>query len=148
MKGYCVSTGKTSKGFTVHRDEKVHVRFLSLLCSLCLITSVVGCTDAGTDVLFTDPEGVRVQAGNSSLLITNKTGKSISVFAVEQQASALVDWIPLCDDTHAINQGGAVEKPYSTITGYSPGCSLLVYWWGCTPSFDGRIRVLTVKTKS
>ena len=119
---------------------------LTLGCALWFLFTFIACTDGGTDVHYTDPEGVIVQAGTSSLEITNRTGKGISVFVLRD--GSFVDWVPLCNDTHIISHGSTTERPYAAIAGYSPGCTVVVYWWGCTPTFDGRIRVLTVKTGS
>jgi hypothetical protein len=83
---------------------------------------------------------VIVTSRPDALVIANAGSDPVYTFALTQEASALVDWIPCSDPTRCqgIAQGATRVVPYSQIYDYSRGTrAVIIYWWHLVPSGNG-----------
>lgn len=71
------------------------------------------CSDLG------EHKDVYVSVNPPTLTITNSNSEPIYYFVVGQNESALIDWIPSCDETIRIQEGK--QRAWSTSVNWLPG---------------------------
>ncbi len=124
-----------------------------MLVMMLAAMPLAGCNDFGTGSVYSDPAGLAVVVGASSMILTNNTSGTVNYFAVEKNLTPLIDWIPRCDGANGIQVGHTKEVVYSGIIGYFRGCELVFYWWHCglvgdSARVPGMIHSLEIQTPS
>lgn len=119
---------------------------VAAILSVALISfSLIDCGDTGIDSVFKDEAGLIIRMSSSSMFVTNSTADTIRFFAVEQNASTLIDWSIGCDAMNAVNPKSTKEISYSKISGYHNQCEIQFYWWRCALNSSGRMEPVSLR---
>jgi hypothetical protein len=105
---------------------------LRLRAVLLLLSLTIGACNGGPAAIGTPR--VRVSKVSDGVRVENLTDKDMGYFLVDQDALALIDWIPCTTTTPdclRLPAHRAVTIPFTSIASYSPSTkSVAVYtWW-------------------
>ena len=111
-----------------------YLKYLSrifIYAILCL--QLVACSEGILN--HPDYNGLTAIATSDSILIINRTNKTVGLFLVERNSAELIDWLLDCWEDNRLNPNESKYFAYENIFGYTENCEVIVYWWHCDSNF-------------
>jgi hypothetical protein len=115
------------------------ILFLPML--MLAVLSLVACSEKNTE------ENVDIFLVDDGIKIKNNTSSEIAYFAVDQEMLALLTWAPICDVDNVVSAGHSKVIEFSSILGYGPGKTVIVYYWECPRDNEDEIFVSEINTE-
>ncbi len=89
----------------------------------------------------TDEGGFSAQAGTNGLKLRNRSGATVQYWAVEEEASTVLDLLVGPEGWPSLEHGADATMPYSQIVGYDEDAERIVVFW----YREGQLRTFKVE---
>ena len=121
---------------------------MRIVSHLLLLLLVAVCLTVSCDKLTSvEKDGVTVSLVEDGIRIKNESESTIGYMAIERETANVIDWAPLCTPDNEIKIDKSTVVDYSSITNYTEGKEILVYFWQCPYSNGYGIHSIVITGK-
>lgn len=99
----------------------------SILLSILLISITSACESIFNNE--NNEEALSAIIQNDTFIIKNNLPFDVYFFAVDQETSYVIDWIPVESDANRVKAGSFRKFPTDVIVGYTQGKTAIAYFW-------------------